>query len=148
MIKFQVENSKSLLEPLLQDHGYLNNLSLIWIVSVLSFTHVSFSVGARHSIDSTVMSDYRPTDLQIGILTSPSTSEVVMLPSNLTSEAQQQQPSSLHHPHHRHHRPFPLSKSGSSHSSMFTDIPWKVSDLEWPRVTSNLCQHNGSNLLL
>ena len=95
------------------------------MVSVLSFTHVSFSVGARHSIDSTVMSDYRPTDLQIGILTSPSTSEVVMLPSNLTSEAQQQQqqPSSLHHPHHRHHRPFPLSKSGSSHSSMFTDIP-------------------------
>ena len=91
------------------------------------------SVGARHSIDSTAMTDYRPSDLQMGIVVgSPtSNSELVMLPSNLTSSNEAaavvapspNTTSNLHHPHHRHHRPFPLSKSGSSHSSMFTDIP-------------------------
>jgi len=103
--------------------------------------------GARTSIDSAAMVDYRPSDIQLNFLNNASNlasvtsvSEVVIVPSNLQSSGGSSQvgasdnglgqgsvaaPSAgapsgsggIHHPHHRHHRPYSAFARGSATST-------------------------------
>ncbi len=114
---------------------------------------IFFVDGARHSIDSAGMTDFRPSDIQLNLLSNASattsvtdktivttTSEVVILPSSLVTNTASNTnttagPSSGggggggYHPHHRHHRPFPLHYRSNTGSSSVNNSPMSHSSL-------------------